>query len=121
MDGPVFVTEFSINAHRITPLGMLRTSIRKRLCNFLIGEFYDSLLEILPLPTTPTLDQLKMQDIADLRKQARQIVDDFPSDSVHEYFNQPGSDGVHFVVWLPPKNSEFPVIGFCPTTDFAVL
>ena len=61
---------------------------------------------------TPTLDQLKMQDIADLQKQAQQIVDNFPNDSVHGYFNQPGSDGVHFVVWLPPKNSEFHVIGF---------
>lgn len=41
-------------------------------------------------------------------------MDNFPNDTVEKYFNQPGSDRVHFLVWLPPENGEFHVIGFVP-------
>lgn len=66
MDGQEFITEFNIQeAPQVTLLKMLCSSICQQLhCNFFVGEFYDSPLEILPLPKTPTLDQLKVQNVA---------------------------------------------------------
>ena len=55
-----------------------------------------------------------MQDIPDLRKKAQQIMSDFPNAHLEKYFRQPGSDGVHFIIWLPPENRQLYSIGFVP-------
>jgi len=69
---------------------------------------------ILPLQAMPILDQLKIQDVVDLQYEAQPIIEQFPDDPVENYFDQPGSDGVHFIVLLSPKNSEFHAISFVP-------
>jgi hypothetical protein len=69
-------------------------------------EKMKSPLEILPLKTVPTLEYLKGQDLAELRKGARKP-DGLAEIPVGEFFGPQVSGGVHFLVWLPPRDREF--------------
>jgi hypothetical protein len=71
-----------------------------------IGNNFTSPLEILPMQTMPTLDELKKQDLTALRTMANQQ-NDLPSDTVSDFFSAQGLDKIHFLVWLPPQDREF--------------
>jgi hypothetical protein len=78
----------------------------------LIGEFFQSDLAILPLPTTPTMTELRKQNLADLRAKAYQDPANLPYSTFAEFFNRFYVQGqqdpcVHCLVWLPPKDREF--------------
>jgi hypothetical protein len=79
---------------------------------WLVGEFFRSNLEILPLPTTPTMIELREQNLAELRIKAHRQPEDFPAITFAKFFNRFYVEGqqdpcVHFLVWLPPKYREF--------------
>ncbi len=69
-------------------------------------------LEILPLPMTPTLDELKDKSLDALRLEACRRVKDLPKESVSKFFNRLHREGqqrpqmcIHFLVWLPSSES----------------
>ena len=79
----------------------------------LIGEFFTSELEILPLPEAPTIKEVKRESMASLYAKAHQEANSLPSDEVGRYFNRfnqvhgASEEFVHFLVWLPPYDCEF--------------
>jgi hypothetical protein len=80
------------------------------ICNKLwkvhIGEFYRSDLEILPGQETPTLDRLKGNNLANLRKRALPP-EELPNKCVNEWFHPQELNGIYFIVWLPATDCEF--------------
>jgi hypothetical protein len=77
-----------------------------------VGPFFRSDLEILPLPMTPTMAELREKNLADLRTTAYQGPKDLPSDTFAKFFNRFHVQGqqdlyVHCLVWLPPKERAF--------------
>lgn len=70
-----------------------------------IGPNLGSPLDILPMQSMPTLDDLREQDLAVLRTEAPQPKD-LPVDAVCDFFRARDLDKVHFLVWLPPANGE---------------
>ena len=71
-----------------------------------IGINFTSPLEVLPMQTTLTLDELKKQDLTVLCTMAKQT-NNLPSDIVSDFFSVQGSDRIHFFVWLLPQDHEF--------------
>jgi hypothetical protein len=77
----------------------------------LIGKSFQSDLEILPLPKTPTTIELREHNLADLRANAYPKPEDLPTITFDKYFNRFGvkeqqDPCVHFLVWLPPQHRE---------------
>jgi len=104
IDGETFKPRLLLDVDPSTLIEAIPGLIRNRLRNVLIGEYYRSNLDVLPLKMMPTLDQLKGEDLAKLRNQVRQH--DALQDDVAEFFGSQISDGIHCLVWLPPKDRE---------------
>jgi hypothetical protein len=71
-----------------------------------IGPNFTFPLEILPMQTMPTLDELKKQDLTALCTMTQQQ-NNLPSNTVSNFFSAQGLDKTHFLVWLPPQDCEF--------------
>jgi hypothetical protein len=74
--------------------------------NGFIGGNFQFRLDILPLPKTPTQEDLLKENIADLHDSAQQPKD-LPTIAASNFFTQQVMNGVHFLVWLPPLGREF--------------
>jgi len=70
-----------------------------------IGPDLHCPLDILPMQSMPTLDDLKKQDLAILRIEANQP-NNLPVSAVCDFFSVQDLDRIHFLVWLPPANGE---------------
>jgi hypothetical protein len=101
-----FKTPIDIMVRPMSLIRVLHDTIAQELCHTHLGKHYQSPLEILPLKMVPTLEYLKGQDLAELRKDARKP-DGLPGIPVGEFFGPQVSRGVHFLVWLPPRDREF--------------
>ena len=101
-----FKTPINILVCPVSLIRVLHNTIAEELCRMHLGKNYQSPLEILPLRMVPTLEHLKGQDLAELRKDA-QKPDGLPEIPVGQFWGSQVSGGVHFLVWLPPKNGEF--------------
>lgn len=75
--------------------------------NTFIGPGYGhhSPIFILPMKNTPTVDDIRREDHAVLRNNAM-LLSQLPLDIVSDYFRAQDFDSIHFLVWLPPENSE---------------
>jgi len=98
-----FKTPIDIMVRPMSLIRVLHDTIAEELCHTHFGKHYQSPLEILPLKMVPTL---KGQDPAELQKDARKP-DGLPEIPVGEFFGPQVSGGVHFLVWLPPRDREF--------------
>lgn len=105
-----FNAPFEIVVRPTTLIRVLHKTIAEELRLTNLGENYQSSLEILPLKMVPTLQYLKSQDLAELRKDARRP-DGLPEFPVAEFFAPKVSGGIHLLVWLPPKDGEFLWLG----------
>jgi hypothetical protein len=88
---------------------MIHTKFHER---GLIGRYFRSGLEILPLPETPTTTELRIEDLAEIRPHAYRRPQDFPAVTFLQYFNKFYIEGqrdpcIHFIVWLPAQLREF--------------
>jgi hypothetical protein len=93
----------------------IRDELRR---NRYVGEFFRSNLEILPLPLTPTMDELE-GCLSTLRPMATKQPEKLPASPVDTFFEQLHVEGalegkqdlrqlgVHFLVWLPPLHCKF--------------
>jgi hypothetical protein len=107
VDDGDFRTPFSIEAPPSARIVEFQDFIRSGLrVNGFISRSLNSGLEILPLPQTPTLSELKQRKMADLHDMAH-LPKDLPKNKASEFFTQQDSGGVHFLVWLPPAEREF--------------
>ena len=73
--------------------------------NMFIGYSHHSPIFILPMKNTPTVDAIQKEDHAVLHNNAM-LPSQLPLDAVSDYFRAQDFDTIHFLVWLPPKNSE---------------
>jgi phage shock protein PspC (stress-responsive transcriptional regulator) len=76
-----------------------------------LGDEFKSDLDILPLPTMPTLSELQGEDLAELHSKSCQ---DLPHEGLATYFNlvaDPLQERIQFIVWLPAESGVclFPV------------
>ena len=83
-----------------------------------IGEHYQQNLEILPLQRILTLNQLRKEDLTQLRHGAQQF-NRLADVSVDKFFGPRGQDRIHCIVWLPPKDRQFCFFAFDTVTDLA--
>jgi hypothetical protein len=107
--------EFELHKVAVDPGTHVRY-MRNRICNALkldaiLGEDFKSDLDILPLPTMPTLSELQGEDLAELHSKSCQ---DLPHEGLATYFNlvaDPLQERIHFIVWLPAESGVclFPV------------
>ena len=97
----------AVDVHQSTLVSKMHDVICDHLRQTTIGQHYRSPLPILPLERMPPEDHLNT-DLANLRMEAQQP-DALPKRPVVEFFNlnQQHSEGVHFLVWLPPEDREF--------------
>jgi len=107
-DGKTIRNSISVECPFLAEIHEFRYSIR-------IGLMKDNLvtktlmlagLEILPLPETPSLSELKNMDLAALHKQA-QFLRDLPSERASDFFRMQNLRLAHFLVWLPPEDGTF--------------
>jgi hypothetical protein len=73
--------------------------------NMFIRYSHHSPIFILPMKNTPTVDDIQKEDHAVLRNNTM-LPSQFSLDAVLDYFRVQDFDTIHFLVWLPPKNSE---------------
>lgn len=106
VDGQSFALPFHVDVHPSTKIVVMHNLICNKLREIHIGEFYRSGLEILPLQEMPTLDQLKGDNLSNLRKRAL-LPDELPNECVNEWFHPQELNGIHFIVWLPATDREF--------------
>jgi len=109
IDGDKCGAPLYIEPHPLTGVDAIHNIIRNALIPIHIGRGCTSYLEILPLEMTPTLDKVKKQDLAALRRAVKRP-DEPPEDSrsVSELFSQGNFGGVHFLVWLPAVGFRYP-------------
>jgi hypothetical protein len=77
-----------------------------------VNRFFRSGLDILPLSGTPTMTELRGENLATIRTEAYRKAEDFPAVTFLEFFSKFYVEGqqeppVHFLVWLPPSNGKF--------------
>jgi len=68
IDGKTYGRPFHIDVDPSTTIVVVHNLIRDKLRTIRIGEFYRKPLEILPVQSMPTLEQLNGEDLAGLRK-----------------------------------------------------
>ena len=73
--------------------------------NMFIRYGHHSPIFILPMKNTPTVDAIWKEDHAILRNNTM-LPSQLPPDAVSDYFRAQDFDTIHFLVWVPPKNSE---------------
>lgn len=101
-----------IDIHPTTPMSSLSQAVCRKLGDkFIIGDFFRSDLEILPLENTPTRNQLQQENLAGLQTQV-QHRHELQVGRVAKFFNHrpEGEDEIHLLVWLPSEKGKFRLI-----------
>jgi hypothetical protein len=73
--------------------------------NMFIRYSHHSPIFILPMKDTPTVDAIWKEDHTVLCNNTM-LPSQLPLDAVLDYFRAQDFDTIHFLVWLPPKNSK---------------
>ena len=81
----------------------------------ILGKFFESGLDVLPLPEAPTIQEIELKDMANHHTIADSDFNYFPSTPIGRFFKrfnletdvtEPTEPFIHFLVWLPPKDRK---------------